>query len=393
MNLFRRGITGALTAVSLSLGLVALSVAFTDARSTRDHGEEALLNRAPVPEFSGLRVDGNRLVNEAGQLVQLHGANRAGTEYKCVGGGIPAGGTVFDGPSDAASIEAMKSWLINAVRIPLNEDCWLGINGAPQGFSAATYQQAIKDYVDLLNQNGMYAILDLHWTAPGTTLADGQKPMPDLDHSPNFWSQVANTFKSNGAVIFELFNEPVPDGGRDSIAAWTCWRDGGNCGGLDYPVAGMQTLVDAVRATGATNVLALGGLHWANTLTGWLAFKPYDPLNQLVAALHVYNFSPCNNVPCYRLMIEPVARQVPVLATEIADETCDPAFLNPLLNWLDSIEQGYFAWLWNAGSWYDTTCAELTLIRDYSGTPTAWGEIYMAHLRRFGALQPRGMPA
>ena len=23
----------------------------------------------------------------------------------------------------------MKAWNINAVRVPLNEDCWLGING------------------------------------------------------------------------------------------------------------------------------------------------------------------------------------------------------------------------------------------------------------------------
>jgi endoglucanase len=50
-------------------------------------------------------------------------------------------------------------------------------------------------------------------------------PMPDMDHSVTFWQDVANTFKNNTAVIFDLFNEPYPDSGAwDSTAGWTCWR-------------------------------------------------------------------------------------------------------------------------------------------------------------------------
>ena len=82
----------------------------------------------------------------------------------------------------------MKSWRINAVRIPLNEDCWLAVNGAPPEFSGGAYQQAIKDYVNLINLNGMYAILDLHWSGPGSVAATGQVAMPDALHAAAFWS-------------------------------------------------------------------------------------------------------------------------------------------------------------------------------------------------------------
>ena len=59
-------------------------------------------------------------------------------------------------------------------------------------------------------------------------------------------------------MLFDLFNEPYPDAAnnfQDAAAAWKCLRDGGTCTGITYPVAGTQSLVNAVRATGATNVV------------------------------------------------------------------------------------------------------------------------------------------
>lgn len=34
------------------------------------------------------------------------------------------------GPVDQASVDAMKTWNLHAVRIPLNEQCWLGPHGS-----------------------------------------------------------------------------------------------------------------------------------------------------------------------------------------------------------------------------------------------------------------------
>ena len=75
---------------------------------------------------TGLHVVGQQLLDGANHPVILRGVNRSGSEYACI-----QGWGFFDGPSDLASVQAIAAWGANAVRIPLNEGCWLNINGAP----------------------------------------------------------------------------------------------------------------------------------------------------------------------------------------------------------------------------------------------------------------------
>jgi len=274
----------------------------------------------PAP---ALHVSGNKLMTAAGATYRLLGVNRASAEFACV-----QGKGMWDSPQpDQASVDAMKAWNIHAVRIPLNEGCWLGTLGTPSG---ATYQQAVKQYVDLLVANGINPIVEMHWnhgvyTGTSTACADAnatcQKPMPDAQYAPAFWTQVATMFKANKAVVFDLFNEPYPDAANnwtDMTAAWKCLRDGGTCTGIGYQVAGMQSLLTAVRATGAANVVMTAGLTWTNDLTQWLAYKPADPTGNLMASWHSYNFNACVTAACWDSQIGAVAAQVPVQAGEIA---------------------------------------------------------------------------
>src|SRR5262249_49493865 len=81
--------------------------------------------------------------------VKYIGVNRSGTGYQCT----KSWGGTFDGPSDQASVSAMVAWKIYIVRVPLNEDCWLGINGEPADkTTAAQYRQDIVNYVKLLQK-------------------------------------------------------------------------------------------------------------------------------------------------------------------------------------------------------------------------------------------------
>jgi endoglucanase len=314
-----------------------------------------------------------RIVDGAGSAVELRGVNRAGTEYACVDDfGI------FDGPSDAASIAAIKGWKVNAVRIPLNEDCWLGINGVDAAYSGPAYRQAIVSYVELLLTSGIYPIVDLHWTAPGTELATGQEPMPDSDHSVAFWTSVASTFKEDTDVVFELFNEPWPDNNQDTDAAWACWQSGGACPSVAYPVAGMQTLVTAVRGAGAPNLLLLGGVDYSNALSQWVAHVPDDPLHNLAAAWHVYPENLCITPACWDSTEGAVATSFPIVATEIGDSDCDGTFPSSVMGWLDMHGQSYLGWAWDT---FGTSCADYSLITDYSGTPNGtYGAAFKTHL-------------
>jgi endoglucanase len=342
----------------------------------------------PAPPTSSgtapqLQVQGNALVNAKGQQVVLHGVDRSGTEFACV-----QNFGIFDGPSDQESITAMKSFGVNAVRIPLNEACWNGESYVSSAYSGATYQAAVRNYVSLLNASGMVAILDLHWTdgayaggssACSSAQATCQKPMPDAAQAVPFWTSVAKTFKGNDAVVFDLFNEPFPEkaDNGDEAEGWQCWRSGGTCAGIGYPVAGMQTLVSAVRGAGANNVLMLGGLEWANDLTGWLASEPTDPDHDLAASLHSYNFNACSTQSCWTSQIAPVIAKVPVVAGEIGENDCADGYINPLMSWLDSEHTSYLAWAWNT----DFNCASGPgLITNYDGTPTAYGAGFESHI-------------
>src|SRR4051812_3090573 len=238
-----------------------------------------------------LHVSGNQLVDADGTTRRLLGVNRSGGEFMCV-----QGRGIFDGPVDDAAIQAIADWKANAVRIPLNEECWLGLSDIQSQYGGAAYINAVKDLVARVEAHGMTPVVELHWTYGQYTgnsagcsdvHATCQKPMPDAQYAPSFWSSVADTFKADRSVAFDLFNEPYPDRATSTATqAWTCWRDGGTCPGIGYEVAGMQDLVDAVRGTGAKNVVMAGGLAYSNDLGQWLTYRPTDPAGNLVAAFH-----------------------------------------------------------------------------------------------------------
>jgi hypothetical protein len=339
---------------------------------------------ASVP--TGLHVVGNQIEDSSGNVLVPRGVDRMGTEYACRAQGDPSD---FDGPVDQASVSAMLTWDVNIVRVPLNEDCWLGINGEPaNGKTVAQYQTDIINWVSLLNQNGLLVILDLHWNNSGTNPSIAQEPMPDLDHAPAFWTSVATTFKGNSSVLFDLYNEPY-------TTSWSCWKNGSTaastspCADVSFAVAGMQTLVNTVRTTGATNILMLGGLAYSNDLTGWLENEPTDPDNNLVASTHIYNFNTCSTSSCWVAQIAPVAAKVPVLAGEIGENDCAHSFIDGLMSWLDAENIGYLAWTWTVVSGGCSTGP--VLITDYSGTPTAYGvglQNYLIGLAATGGPSP-----
>lgn len=366
----------------LAAAVVAATLLSLSLASTSSDSATTPTSPDTAPELQ-LHVAGNKLVNASGERVVLHGVDRSGTEFMCAHG---AG--IFDGPSTVASIRVMKRHGINAVRVPLNEACWNGDSYVKPSMRGAPYRAAVMAYVKRLNANGMVTILDLHWTngqymgansACATDQAVCQKPMPDAAGAIPFWKSVAQTFGGNDAVIFDLFNEPYPEQANHNIdaAGWRCWRNGGNCAGIPYQVAGMQTLVNAVRSTGANNVIMLGGLEWSNDLSQWLAHKPADPAHNLAASWHSYNFNACSNKGCWNKVLAPVIAKVPLIAGEIGENDCAGSYIERLTTWMDSKDASYLAWTWNS----DFNCfSGPGLITSYDGHPTPFGAAYQAHL-------------
>jgi endoglucanase len=297
---------------------VALAVALM-ATTTQAGGStpDRAARTAPVT----FRVQGNRFVDGSGRTLRLRGVDRSGMEYACV-----QGWGIADGPMDQSSVDAMATWDINAVRLPLNEDCWLGINGVSPAYSGAAYRQAVAAYVAELHQDGIVIILDLH--APG------------------------------------------------------------------YQTAGMQSLVNAVRATGATEPVMIAPIGWAGAAggpdqygsdptQGWLKWRPTDPAGQEIMSWHVYNFTGCAVAGCWTSEVLPVAATFPVVTGEPGETDCSTAFDVALMNWDDAHGISYVAWAWNHSP---DTCGDAgpSVVTSFSGAPTKSGASVESHYRAVG---------
>ncbi len=317
----------------------------------------------PIPANAAslsISASGNQLLDAGGAPIQLRGVNRSGTEYACI-----QGWGIFDGPSDAASVQAIAAWHVNIVRVLLNEDCWLGINGVDPAYAGATYQAAIVNYVNLLHANGMYAEVSLIWAAPGTYQATYQPGAPDADHSPAMWSSMAAAFKGDPGVILAPWGETIVDA--------NCFLNGGVCeatygpSNTPYNTAGMQQAVTVMRGAGYNGPIAIPCLDYANDCTAWLTHKPSDPANQLVAEAHVYGKNTCADVTCFNQQMLPVAQSVPMIWGE-AGETydasdCGSSIVATNIPWAMTYTSGVEAWTWDTWGNCDA------LISTYAGAP------------------------
>jgi endoglucanase len=347
-------------------------------------------------------------VDGTGKSLQLRGVNVSGLEFVAVQGwdsANPWGGQA--GPT-TPNWTAMKSWNINVVRLPLNEASWLGytcIDAAGASHDpdpGHNYQATVIQSVADATAAGLYVIIDLHWTAPKNFCPLAQNPMADADNSLNFWKSVATTFKGDANVLFELFNEPYLYWLATPNTEWQTEMQGGAItqyvtGGTPYQsaytwqVASMQSMLNTVRATGATNPVLVAGVNWAGDLSQWLANKPNDPLKQIAAVWHAYpaygtTFGtsaytlPGGGQASYSNAQSVISAGIPVIITESGDQdtagTSGAPFESVLLPWADKAGASYLGWAWDV--WQD---ASDVLIKDATGTPTdGYGAYFKQHL-------------
>jgi hypothetical protein len=328
----------------LTFGLVA---------ATALPGSLAVDSASAVSIAATPRVVANHLIDSRNDRIWIpYGVNWPSFEYACIQG------WGYSGSGDtAAAAAAMTSWGINTVRLPLNEDCWLGTMTWSGGRTTAGYRSAVESWVGTLNSVGIVVILDLHWSSPTAGQSTGQRAMAD-SRSLNFWASVAARFSSNPSVMFDVFNEPYSrwndtTGSWAFQHTWACWRDG-DCTAptaddsspvtmSTYQTVGMVDLVAAVRDAGASQPIMLAGLDYANDLSGWFANRPDD--DQLIAAWHAYKTQACQSA-CRESVIAPLATKVPVFIGEFGQTDGAHDYFDALMSWADAHSIGYAPWAW-----------------------------------------------
>jgi endoglucanase len=316
----------------------------------------------------GYHVVNNQVLDKNGAVHYFHGVARPSLEWSAGGENI-----------SRADFARMVEWKANVARIALNQDFWLF------GSSPKTYQATVVQAVEWAKQAGLDVILDLHWSDCGDnrTYAAAQQKMADAN-SIAFWKSVAEFYKDDGRVLFELYNEPHD-------IAWDVWLNGGSATCQDatknwvpYQAVGMQQLYDAVRSTGAQNIVIAGGLDWAYDLSGVATYRIQG--ENIMYATHPYSKGNWKPVSGFDAKWGFLTATAPVIISEFGDNVaeCTTDYTAGVIAYADRVGASWTGW-----AWYPGGCTFPSVILDWTGTPSEMGQVVKDALARYAA---QGVP-
>jgi endoglucanase len=339
---------------------------------------------------AGYTVTGPFVFDATGAKHVFRGVARPSLEWSATGDNL-----------QQSDYDTMKAWGANVVRLSLNQDFWIVDPSNPHAVSY--YADFVDSQVQAAEADSIDVILDLHWSDGGSfNNSPGQWCMAD-QNSLTFWTQVATKYKSDPHVLFELYNEPY-------VTDWNLWLNGGttsctsnqtNAGvrmsfSSTFAVAGMQQLYNAVRATGARNLVIAGGINYAFDLSGVGQGSRLKDANGNPAANVMYNTHPYNQsgktTPAqWYTAFGYLAATDPVIATEFGDATtasCGTAtYDQSLMAYFDA--QGASSnpanrISWTAWAFYVGGCAFPSLLTDWTTyATTVPGAAVEASLKAF----------
>ncbi|KAF9565260.1 endoglucanase [Agrocybe pediades] len=197
------------------------------------------------------------------------GVNESGAEFGDTA--IPGVlGTDYTWPSPS-SIDYFTSQGFNTFRIPFKLERMSPLSSGLTGSFDQTYLSGLKTIVNYITSKGAFAAIEPH-----NYMRYNNAVITSTSDFQTWWRNLANEFKSNSNVIFDVMNEP------NGI-------DAGTVAQLN------QAAINGIRAAGATSQLILvEGTSWTGAWT-WessgnaAAFTNIkDPNNNFAIQMHQY---------------------------------------------------------------------------------------------------------
>lgn len=207
-----------------------------------------------------------------------------------------------------AELRAAVRYHVNTIRFQVSQ---FGLDPGSQLYSSA-YLREVVSAVRLARSIGLSVILSVQAEPPA---GQGHRcPLPD-GGTLAVWDRLAQRFRADRGVMFELYNEPdvLP-----TALGWALWKSGGSVNSPAGPcvAVGMQELINEIRARGAKNVIIVPGASMERTIAGMPPLtdpaSPADP--QLAYGIHYPSL--IAGWPHWQQEFGAASAQVPVVVTE-----------------------------------------------------------------------------
>ena len=323
-----------------------------------------LSNRLPW-----LATSGRAIVNaELTQPIALRGLNRSGLEYAEPGpGGFLEAASISQSEIDLI----VRNWGANLLRVPFNQDWALTGRGS---LSAKAYLEALDRIIFWASRAGAYTLLDLHWLDADITRgsnSDGSyNRVPALPNAGSIevWEVLADRYRNEPAVLFDIFNEPhTPI--RGDAASYESIDDEGHLVPLKGRSVTMRTwhpwarrLVRAIRKRHPRSLIFVPGVEWAYDLRGMplsIADGSTEVFRNVVYSTHVYPWCGPPRTRRRRLWFagqQPLtwreafgslARRAPVFIGEWGGRSDHVQWGEALARYARRLGVGWAAWSWS----------------------------------------------
>lgn len=266
----------------------------------------------------------------------------------------------------------IRGWGSNVVRIPLNASYWVKTAGSYN----AGYPEMVDSVIARARSQGLDVVIDMHFSDRGDPANKGYRleRMADANHGIQFWKEVAARYKNDGRIIFELYNEPHD-------ISWETWRNGGPSGD-GFMTAGYQQLYEAVRSTGAQNLVIVNGLNWGYDMSQ-AANHMLNGYN-IIYGTHVYDW-PEKQPVRWDQDFGYLAAKVPVMIGEFGTTNCGTSYYQWVMDYADQKNIHWIGWAWYAppADRPDLTCSFAALLSKWDGTPSPMGAVVKAHMAKY----------
>jgi hypothetical protein len=246
--------------------------------------------------------------------------------------------------------EIVQIWRSKIVRVQFNQDWALHGRG---DHPASEYLHALDQIIDWAAALGAYTLLDLQWLDRDTVygrLDDKEKspnhvaPLPNA-LTTNLWANLAERYRDEPAVLFDLFNEPHNPLSDDLLPLFLIDESG-------IPVESdtdfvseeewlpwARRLVEVIRQIHPSSLIFVGGIDWAFDLSRIRLDAP-----NIVYSTHVYPNRAPHQWPA---AFGNSAAEVPVFVGEWGGEEKDLDWGKQFVAFLRSAPVvGWTAWSW-----------------------------------------------